>query len=214
MPPDRSMPTRIAGIDVPQDDVSGASWAAVQRRLPAYLLAHSIRTFCWGGAIAATEGWSFDRQVLWSASLWHDVGLSRLSRNTMCFEVEGAEIARAFLERQGLAAEAAERVAIAIILHMRPDVTLEDGIESVLLDRATGLDVRGAGFVAADLIRDDVAREYPRGAFDRHFLAAIRREASARPTCQSARLLDEVDLAGWMTRSPWVHGAGRAVTRS
>jgi len=199
------LPTAIAGIDVPQDDVSAASWAAVQRRLPAYLLAHSIRSYCWGAAVARTEGWSFDHQVLWSASLWHDVGLSRLPRNTMCFEVEGAEIARAFLERHGLAPEAAKRVAIAIILHMRAGVTLEDGVESVLLDRATGLDVRGVGFAAADAIRGDVVRAYPRGAFDRRFLAAIRREAAARPTCQSARLLHDVDLAGWMARSPWAH---------
>jgi hypothetical protein len=197
------LPIAIAGIDVPQDDVSAATWQAVHRRLPDYLLAHSIRAWCWGAAIAANEGWSFDGQVLWSASLWHDVGLSRLSRNTMCFEVEGAEIAREFVERHGLATEAAERIAIAIILHMRPDVTLDDGVEAVLLDRATGLDVRGAGFAAADSIRENVVRVYPRGAFDRRFLAAIRREASARPTCQSARLLGEVDLAGWMARSPW-----------
>jgi HD domain-containing protein len=197
------LPSAIAGIDVPDDDVSHASWEAVHRRLPGYLLAHSVRAYCWGAAIAATEGWAFDRQILWSASLWHDVGLSRLTRNTMCFEVEGAEIAREFVARHGLPEDAAERVAIAIILHMRPNVTLGDGVESVLLDRATGLDVRGDGYRDADAVRDGVMRAYPRGAFDRHFLAVIRQEASARPTCQSARLLHETDLAGWMTRSPW-----------
>jgi len=46
-------------------------------------------------------------------------------------------------------------------------------------------------------------REFPRGPFDRHFLAAIAREATIRPTCQSARLLHEVGLADWMARSPW-----------
>ena len=47
------------------------------------------------------------------------------------------------------------------------------------------------------------ARAQPRGDFDRWFLDAIRREAARRPTCQSARLLHETDLAGWMARSPW-----------
>ena len=37
----------------------------------------------------------------------------------MCFEVEGAEIARGFLERHGHAAGRRRSVAIAIILHMR-----------------------------------------------------------------------------------------------
>jgi hypothetical protein len=99
--------------------------------------------------------------------------------------------------------EAAERAAIAMILHMRPNVTLDDGVEAVLLDRATGLDVRGAGYELVDpALRAAVVREFPRGSFDRRFVAGIVREATARPDCQSARLLG-ADLAGWMARSPW-----------
>jgi hypothetical protein len=29
-------------------------------------LAHSVRSYCWGAAIAAREGWAFDRRVLWT----------------------------------------------------------------------------------------------------------------------------------------------------
>ena len=48
----------------------------------------------------------------------HDVGLTRLPRNTMCFEVEGAEFALHSLERAGMAAgDDADTVAVAIILH-------------------------------------------------------------------------------------------------
>ena len=202
MRPVPPLPTEIAGIPVPQDEVSVASWEHLQRALPGYLLFHSIRSYCWGAAIAEREGWSFDHQILWSASLWHDVGLTRLARNTMCFEVEGAEIARPFLERHGLPAGAADRAAIAIILHMRQNVTLDDGVEAVLLDRATGLDVRGAGFEQVDDVRDRVVADFPRGSFDRRFLAVVEREAAARPDCQSARLV-RADLAGWMARSPW-----------
>ena len=202
MRPVPPLPGEIAGIPVPQDDVSAASWEHLQRRLPGYLLAHSVRSWCWGAAIAELEGWSYDRQILWSASLWHDVGLTRLARNTMCFEVEGGEIARPFLERHGLPAEAADRVAIAIILHMRPNVTLDDGVEAVLLDRATALDVRGVGFELVDGVRAAVMDAFPRGAFDRRFLAVVEREAAARPECQSARFV-RADLAGWMARSPW-----------
>ena len=86
---------------------------------------------------------------------------------------------------------------------MQPSVTLDDGVESVLLDRATGLDVRGAGFDLVDAVRADVVGDYPRGDFDRHFLAAIRREFAVRSTCQSARLLNVTGLAAWMATSPW-----------
>jgi hypothetical protein len=202
MKPVRNLPKSIAGLTVPQDDVSETTWRWATRSLPEYLLAHSVRAYCWGAAIGAGEGWTFDAQVLWTASLMHDYALSRIPRNTMCFEVEGAEIARRFLEGVGLDPEAADRAAIAIILHMRPGVTLADGVESVLLDRATGLDVRGEGYELVDSIRSNVMAEFPRGAFDGYFLRAIEREVAVRADCQSARLL-AADLAGWMARSPW-----------
>jgi len=197
------LPDDIAGIAVPRDEVSAATWRWGNRSLPRYLLTHSVRAYCWGAAIAAVEGWSFDQAILWAASLLHDYGLTRIPRNTMCFEVEGAEIARAFLERNGMPPEAADRAAIAIILHMQPNVTLADGVEAVLLDRATGLDVRGTGYELVDDVRPGVMRSYPRGDFDRRFVAAIRREVAVRPTCQSARLLNATGLVDWMAGSAW-----------
>jgi hypothetical protein len=209
-----ALPDRIGAIAVPGDDVSAAIWRWAHRHLPDYLLAHSVRSYCWGVAIADGEGWSFDRRILWTASLMHDVGLTRIPRNTMCFEVEGAEIARAFLERQGMPADDADRAAIAIILHMQPAVTLDDGAESVLLDRATGIDVRGAGYTAIERVRDDVVRAFPRGPFDRHFLRAIEREVAVRGDCRSARLLDGTGLADTMARSPWATAGQVSLRRS
>ena len=207
MRPDRPLPRQIAGIAVPPDEISRATWRRAQHALPGYLLAHSVRTYCWGARIAAAEGWSFDRRILWTASLLHDTGLTTIPRNPSCFEVEGGRSARGFLERAGLPAADAARVDRAIVLHMQAAVTLDDGVEAVLLDRATGLDVRGVGYELVDDIRPAVVRAFPRAAFDRRFLAAIAREAERRPTCQSARLLHETGLATRMARSPWRAGA-------
>ncbi len=197
------LPKQIAGITIPQDGVSQATWRWARSTLPKYLLAHSVRSYCWGSAIADREGWTFDRQVLWTAALFHDLGLARLATNTMCFEVEGAEIARRFLERHGMAPSDADRAAIAIILHMQPDVTLSDGVESVLLDRATGVDVRGVDLGSIDRVRAGVVRDYPRGRFDRLFMRAMSREAAARPTCQSAEFVRRAHGSGWPDRTPW-----------
>ncbi len=167
----------------PRTTVSAATWRWAQRSLPEYLLAHSVRAYCWGALIGAGEAWSFDRRLLWVASLMHDVGLTRIPRNTTCFEVEGGEIARRFLEREGLSAAQAEVVARAIVLHMQPSVTSADGAEAVLLDRATGLDVRGAGFEEVTAaVRRRVLADFPRRSFDR--LSSRRsgvRWRSARP---------------------------------
>ena len=194
-------PQQVGGVDVPQDAVSEATWSEAVRSLPVYLLDHSVRSYCWGVAIADAEGWTFDHRILWTAALLHDRGLTRIRRNRDCFEIAGGAFARRFTERAGLPATEAKRVDRAIVLHMKPGVTLADGVESVLLDRATAIDVRGVDFGLIRAVRAGVMREHPRGSFDRYFLAAIRREAGTRNGCQSARLVQ--GLADRMARSPW-----------
>lgn len=202
-PVDGALPRAIAGIAIPQDAVSRATWDWARRALPRYLRDHSVRSYCWAVELATREGWAFDARILWTAALFHDVGLTRIARNTMCFEVEGAELARPFLERHGMSPDDADRSAIAIILHMQPDVGLSDGVESVALDQATGIDVRGVGIERIERVRDDVVRAFPRGAFDRLFLRAIEREVDVRGDCRSTVLLRTADLATAQAHSPW-----------
>jgi HD superfamily phosphodiesterase len=197
------IPRRIAGLEVPQDPISVATWAWAQRRLPAYLLAHSVRAYAWGATLGRDEDLAFEPRILWTAALIHDVGLTRIPRNTRCFEFQGGEVARRFLVGEEMPEAEAGRVGRAIELHMAQNVTLADGAESLLLDRATAIDVRGAEFDRIDGVRDDVIREFPRRRFDRHFIAAIRREVRDRPGCQSERLLGMADRTEWKTPTPW-----------
>jgi hypothetical protein len=197
------LPRRVGGIDIPQDRISATTWAWAQRALPHYLLTHSVRSYAWGAALGRDEGLAYEPRILWTASLLHDVGLTRIPRNRRCFEFEGAEIARRFLVGRGMPRSEADRVGLAIELHMAPSVTLDDGVESVLLDRATGIDVRATEFEAISAVRVAVKAAFPRGRFDPLFLAAIRRETEARPGCQSERLLNRTGLAASMARSPW-----------
>jgi HD superfamily phosphodiesterase len=189
MPPTPELPRRVAGIELPSDAISRAALAWAHRRLPAYLLAHSVRAYLWGAALADAEALAFEPRILWPAALLHDIGLTTIPRNTRCFEYQGAEVARRFLAGQGMSAEDAARVGRAIELHMAPSVTLADGAESVLLDRATAIDVRGTEPDRIAGVREGVLRAFPRGAFDRRFLDGIRREVARRPGCQSERLL-------------------------
>jgi hypothetical protein len=197
------LPRRVGGIDIPQDRISATTWAWARRALPHYLLAHSVRSYAWGATLGRDEGLAFEPRILWTASLLHDVGLTRIPRNRRCFEFEGAEIARRFLVGQGMPTSDADRVGLAIELHMAPSVTLDDGVESVLLDRATGIDVRATEFERISAVRAAVTATFRRGGFDSLFLAAIRREVAARPGCQSERLLVRTGLAEAMASSPW-----------
>lgn len=207
------LPRSIGTISVPQDRVSAGTWAWAHRRLPAYLVAHSVRSYCWGVALATRDGLHFEPAILWPASLIHDVGLTRIGRASRCFEYEGASIARRFLLGEGMRPADADRVARAIELHMAPGVTLADGAEAFLLDRATGVDVRGSHLDAIESVRDDVVRAFPRGSFDRRFVAALRREVAVRPGCESERLLAGTGLEVTMARSGWRQGAAAGVGR-
>lgn len=199
----RHLPGRIAGVETPQDPISSATWAFAQRRLPAYLLAHSVRSYLWAATLGRDEDLAFDPEILWPAALLHDIGLTRIPRNTRCFEFQGAEVARRFLVGQGMSEPDAVRVGRAIELHMAASVTLADGVESVLLDRATGIDVRGIGIERISAVREPVSRAWPRGTFDRHFRSAVEREVAVRPGCQSEGLLRRLGLGGATARSPW-----------
>jgi len=169
--------------------VSRDAWAWSATQLPGYLFRHSVRSFCWGVLLAEQDALRFEPRILWVAALLHDVGLTRIGRSSRCFEYEGAEVARRFSLRAGLDAADADRIARAIVLHMAPAVTLADGAESVLLDRATAVDVR---HVDEDFVADaraPIDEVLPRGDFDRRFRAAVAREVAIRTDCQSARLL-------------------------
>lgn len=205
MPATHDLPRQIAGVELPSDPTSLAAWRWAERRLPGYLFAHSVRAYIWAATLARDEQLAFEAPILWPAALLHDVGLTRIPRNTRCFEYAGAEVARRFLTRQGMAADDAARVGRAIELHMAPSVTMADGVESVLLDRATAIDVRGVRIEAIGRVRDEAVRAFPRGSFDRRFLAGIRREVAARPGCQSERLLGRLTTAD--TRLPWTRPA-------
>jgi hypothetical protein len=187
--PSPRLPSHLGSAAVPRDRISLATYAHAAKRLPNYLFTHSVRSYCWGAAIAAHEGLTFEPRILWPASLLHDIGLTRIGRSNLCFEYDGAEVARRFVIGEGMSAQDADRVASAIVLHMAPNVTPADGVEAFLLDRATAVDVRGVGAELVAGIRGPVDQALPRGAFDRLFLAAIRREVAIRTDCQSARLL-------------------------
>ncbi len=95
------LPTQIAGIAVPSDEVSVVTWLHAQRVLPRYLLNHSVRSYCWGATIGVGEGWTFDRQVLWTASLLHDQGLTSLPRNATASRSPGERVPDAGSSVQG-----------------------------------------------------------------------------------------------------------------
>lgn len=76
------------------------------------------------GAMKGTrQNIKFDAELLYVAALFHDLGLvDKYQTETKRFEVDGADAAREFLRRHGIADLKADLVWEAIALHTTPGI--------------------------------------------------------------------------------------------
>ena len=147
------------------------------------LVNHGFRSYGFGALLGIADGFRFDAELLYVASLLHDIGLTEAYDRGGCFEADGADAARELLAELGWPADRADRVGHAIYVHMR-DVPADDPAEAHLLEFGTSVDV--AGWRLHDIdepLRDAVLDAYPRLGFKRHFLALFEHQAARKPTC-------------------------------
>jgi hypothetical protein len=145
------------------------------------LLNHSRRAYAWGAAIAALKDITFDRELLYTAAMFHDTGLpSPVSH--VDFTVHSAQHARDFTDRHDVPAEDRELVTNAIAMHHTPGLRLEHAAEAYLLSAAAGVDVFGLRIdELPDGVRQSVVAEFPRLGFKREFAGLWRAEARKVP---------------------------------
>jgi hypothetical protein len=114
---------------------------------PQVLFEHSRRVFLWGALRAATRGLEHDAELFYVASLFHDIGLVEGHRSPdERFEVDGANAARAFLERHGLPEEQVRTVWESIALHTTPGIPRYMRPEVWMVNLGAEYDVVGRGF--------------------------------------------------------------------
>ncbi|MFI2207476.1 HD domain-containing protein [Streptomyces sp. NPDC020192] len=98
-------------------------------RAAAFLFNHSVRSYRSRGIHAGID---YDGELLFLACILHDMGLTREGNGNQRFEVDGADLAAAFLDRRGMSRERIEIVWDAIALHTtstipgrkRPEIAL------------------------------------------------------------------------------------------
>lgn len=130
------------------------------------LFTHSTRVYLWGGLLGARKNVAFDRELLYVAAMFHDIGLTPAYRDSQLrFEVDGANAARDFLRRHRIADADIDKVWTAVALHTTPGIPEHMHAEIALLQAGAGMDVAGRGFdEITDEQRDAVVAAYPRGA--------------------------------------------------
>src|SRR3954449_1592017 len=170
-----------ASLAPPDSALSRDAEVAAQDLLTPVLRNHSSRAYTWGAAIAALQGITFDRELLYLAAMFHDTGIPSPVPD-VDFTVRSAALAREFTDRHHVPADDRELVANAIAMHDTPGVGLDAGAEAYLLSAGASVDVFGLrSNELPDAVRRSVVEEYPRLGFKRELPALLRTEAKQVP---------------------------------
>jgi hypothetical protein len=189
---------------LPRSEVAAAAATLSLDASPGFLANHAFRSFAWGAWFGRRDGIEFDAESLWVASVLHDIGLTDAARASACFEVDGGEAAAAFLRQHGAAEETIETVRRAIILHMQPAVSPDEGPTAFLLDAGVSYDVSGRRYEELDAaFRESVLERFPRLDFKRRFTALIAAEADRKPDCLAATYMTEYGLPQRIAAAPF-----------
>ncbi len=174
-----TLPTKtVAGVTVPDSPLITSALNYVRERTPQVLHNHCVRSWLFGCIIAskAPPFADLDREVHAISVLFHDIGLVEedLAPGIMSadkrFEVDGANAAREFIQREASAAEwdkhRLQLVWDSIALHATVSIALHKEVEVQAAVAGIFTDLSGPqGPFGAHVSReqwDEVCREYPR----------------------------------------------------
>jgi len=153
-----------------------------------FLVNHSIRTYCFGAAIARHLKLKADMEVLYLASIMHDLGLvDPHDKAEGSFEIVGADAAQDFLLKKDMDLTKADLVHEAIALHSAVGIADKREPEIALVHFGAGIDV--IGFRAEDVsaqTREAIVNAYPRHQFKQKFTALVEAQVEAKPHCHIA----------------------------
>jgi HD superfamily phosphodiesterase len=158
--------TTIEGISIPDSKLTREVTELVQDTESPLLFHHSSRVYYFGALAGEHRGLKFDPELLYIGAMFHDMGLTHQhSSPNERFEVDGANAARDFLRRHGIAQPDIDIVWTAIALHTTPGIPQHMHPVIALLTAGVEMDVLGIGHADySDLEREAVVQTHPRTA--------------------------------------------------
>lgn len=179
-----TLPTRIAGIEIPDTPLVRATTEFIRDAEDDLLFHHSRRVFLFGALQGRRRGLDPDLELLYVGAMFHDLGLTERFRtsSTLRFEVDGADAARDFLLAHDVPEADARKVWLGIALHTTPGVPEFLDPETALVTAGVETDVLGIG--RDDLPADALAAvtaAHPRPDFKSRILHAFTEGVRHRP---------------------------------
>ncbi len=139
-----------------------------------YLYHHVLRSFLFAADVGNARGMKADRELLFVACVLHDLGLTEQAPVQARFEVEGADMARAWGERHGMAPPQRELLWDAIALHTTLEIPQRKAPEIALCQLGAAIDI---GFVPVSLVSRSVLQEalghFPRSGLKQKLPSAL-----------------------------------------
>lgn len=172
-----------AGLTVPDTRLARDATELVRASTTDLVYHHSRRVFWFGSLQGRNRGLSFDPELLYIGAMFHDLGLNGSFRSSgRRFEVDSADEARHFLQRNGVPEDSIRRVWTAIALHTTPGIPEFMEPEVALVTAGVEYDVLGIGYHdITDSDRAEVTALHPRPDFKRRILEAFTEGIAPKP---------------------------------
>jgi hypothetical protein len=185
----------IGGVRVPDSKIAREVTELMRHTEGDLLFHHSARVYFWGALTGNRMGLNFDSELLYTAAMFHDIGLTaRYENSRLRFEVDGANAARDFLRSHGISEGDIETVWNAVALHTTPGIPEFMRPEIALVQAGAGMDVAGRGYDQfTDEQREAVIAAFPRGTDFKHgIIDAFYRGMKHRPDSTFGTFNDDV----------------------
>ena len=209
----------ISGVKIPDSKLARNVTEFIRDTESDLLFHHSVRVYFWGAMTGHRTGLTFDPELLYTAAMFHDIGLTARYRNSQLrFEVDGANAAQEFLRAHGIAESDVETVWNAVALHTTPGIPEFMRPEIALVQAGAGMDVAGRGYDAFnDVEREAVVAAFPRETDFKHgIIDAFYEGMKHRPDSTFGTFNDDVlafkdpsfqriDMCSVILRSNWAN---------
>jgi HD domain len=171
-------------LDLPAGPLAEATLAVVRTSESASIANHSLRSFFFAELLAVRERCledpAYDRDLLFAATVMHDLGAGALATGEARFEVEGADLAAAVMRAHGVPEPDVDRVWEAIALHTSPGIAERRGLLAYLTREGVGIDF-GRRPEVVSAWAPPIHAAYPRLDMVRSLVGAIVERAARCP---------------------------------
>ncbi|MGX9428790.1 MULTISPECIES: HD domain-containing protein [Bradyrhizobium] len=189
------MTKKIFGVKIPDSKMAREVTQLIRNAEGDLLFYHSTRVYFWGALIGRRKRLTFDPELLYTAAMFHDIGLTESYRESQLpFEVDGANAAREFLQNYSISKRDIQKVWTAVALHTTLDIPEYMHPEIALLQQGDEMDVVGRGsdhFPSEQ--REAVTAAYPTSKdFKREIIEEFHQGVKHRPDSTFGTFYDDI----------------------